>query len=127
VLDPLTVLGLVRARRGDRDVWPLLDEALGLAEPTGALQRIGPVAAARADAAWLQERHERVATETRGALDLALVRSRPPARWAGDRLGSSRPVHEPPPSVACGGADAAAFGFLIAPTQPRCLGAEPTA
>jgi DNA-binding CsgD family transcriptional regulator/tetratricopeptide (TPR) repeat protein len=75
----LTVLGLVRARRGDPDVWPLLDEALELAEPTGELQRIGPAAAARAEAAWLEARHEAVLGETRAALDLALRRRAP---WA---------------------------------------------
>ena len=75
----LTVLALVRARRGDPDVWPLLDEALALAEPTGELQRIGPVAAARAEAAWLEARHERVAMETEAALELALGRQAP---WA---------------------------------------------
>jgi DNA-binding CsgD family transcriptional regulator/tetratricopeptide (TPR) repeat protein len=75
----LTVLGLVRARRGDPDVWPLLDEALELAEPTGELQRIGPAAAARAEAAWLEARHEAVLGETGAALDLALRRRAP---WA---------------------------------------------
>ena len=75
----LTVLALVRARRGDPDVWPLLDEALALAAPTGELQRIGPVAAARAEAAWLEARHDTVATETEGAIDLA---SRRRAPWA---------------------------------------------
>ena len=49
----LTVLALVRARRGDPEVWPLLDEAWALAEPTNELPRLGPVAAARAEAAWL--------------------------------------------------------------------------
>src|SRR5439155_642208 len=44
----LAVLGLVRARRGDPDVWPPLDEAWRLAQPTGELQRIEPPAAARA-------------------------------------------------------------------------------
>jgi tetratricopeptide (TPR) repeat protein len=42
----LVVLGLVRARRGDDDPWTPLDEAQALAEPSGELQRIGPVAAA---------------------------------------------------------------------------------
>ena len=53
--------GLVRARRGDPDVWPLLDDALALAEPTGELQRIGPATAARAEAAWLEGRPETIA------------------------------------------------------------------
>jgi ATP/maltotriose-dependent transcriptional regulator MalT len=75
----LTVLALVRARRGDSDFRPLLDEALALAEPTGELQRIGLVAAARAEAAWLEGRPESVAQETGAALDLAINRRAP---WA---------------------------------------------
>jgi DNA-binding CsgD family transcriptional regulator len=47
------VRGRVRARRGDPDVWPPLDRARELAERTGSLQRIAPVAAARAEARWL--------------------------------------------------------------------------
>jgi hypothetical protein len=50
----LAVLGLVRARRGDPDVWSPLDEAWRLAESTGELQRIEPAAAARVEAAWLE-------------------------------------------------------------------------
>ena len=70
----LTVLGLVRARRGDPEVWPLLDEARALAQPSGELQRIGPAASARAEAAWLAGRNEAVADETEAALELALHR-----------------------------------------------------
>ena len=73
----LTVLALVRARRGDPDVWPALDEALALAEPAGELQRLGPVAAARAEAAWLEGREQDAVGETSAALDLA-VRSHAP-------------------------------------------------
>ena len=68
------VLGLVRARRGDPEVWPPLDEALALAEPTGELPRIAPVAAARAEAAWLEGEHEAVAEATEAALDFAVQR-----------------------------------------------------
>ena len=75
----LVVLGLVRARRGDPDVWPPLDEALVLAEPTGELPRIAPVAAARAEAAWLEGEHEAVAEATEAALDFAVRRRAP---WA---------------------------------------------
>ena len=67
------VLGLVRARRGDPDVWPLLDDAWSLAEPTGELPRIAPVAAARAEAAWLEGRPQVIAAETDAALELALL------------------------------------------------------
>jgi DNA-binding CsgD family transcriptional regulator len=68
----LVVFGLVRARRGDPDVWPPLDEALALAEPTGELPRIAPVAAARAEAAWLEGEWNTVAEATEAALALAV-------------------------------------------------------
>jgi DNA-binding CsgD family transcriptional regulator len=70
----LVVLALVGARRGDSEVWGLLDEAWALAEPTGELPRVGPVAAARAEAAWLEGRPEGVAESTEAALDLAVQR-----------------------------------------------------
>lgn len=73
----LTALGLVRARRGDPDAWPLLDEALAQAAPAGELQQIGPVAAARAEAAWLEGRHEAAAGSARAALELAVKRRAP--------------------------------------------------
>lgn len=52
-LTALTALGRLRARRGDPDPLGPLDEALELAERTGQLQRLWPVAAARAEAGWL--------------------------------------------------------------------------
>jgi DNA-binding CsgD family transcriptional regulator len=70
----LVVLALVRARRGDPALWPLLDEAWTLAEPTGELPRLGPVAAARAEAAWLEGDRDAVAAATEAALPLALER-----------------------------------------------------
>jgi DNA-binding CsgD family transcriptional regulator/tetratricopeptide (TPR) repeat protein len=71
----LSVLGLVRARRGDPSVHEPLEEAHALAEPTGELQRIGPVATARAEAAWLEGNHARVVEVTSHSLELALRRS----------------------------------------------------
>jgi DNA-binding CsgD family transcriptional regulator/tetratricopeptide (TPR) repeat protein len=68
----LEVLGLVRARRGDPGVWEPLDEAWALAEPTGELPRLGLVAAARAEAAWLDGDCAAVAELTDEALRLAL-------------------------------------------------------
>jgi DNA-binding CsgD family transcriptional regulator/tetratricopeptide (TPR) repeat protein len=68
----LTVLGLVRARRGDPGHRPLLDEAWDLAQPTGEFSRLGPVAAARAEAAWLGCDPDGVASATEPALALAL-------------------------------------------------------
>ena len=73
----LTVVGLVRARTGAPDVWSPLDEALALAEPTGELQRIGPVAAARAEASWLEGDHERAAEAAEPGLALAIRRQAP--------------------------------------------------
>jgi DNA-binding CsgD family transcriptional regulator len=77
-IPPLVALALIRARRGDPEVWPLLDEALALAEPTGELQNIAPVAAARAEVAWLEGRPDAVRAETEAALAMA-VRNR--ASW----------------------------------------------
>lgn len=57
----LTTLALVRLRRGDPGVDELLDEALVLALPTRELNRIGRVAAARAERAWYAGRLEDVA------------------------------------------------------------------
>jgi len=68
----LVVLGQVRARRGDPDVWPPLDRALEMAEPSGELQRLALVAAARAEAAWLTGDRQRSLEEARTAFDLAL-------------------------------------------------------
>jgi DNA-binding CsgD family transcriptional regulator/tetratricopeptide (TPR) repeat protein len=67
----LAVLGCVRARRGDPGQWAPLDEALALAEPSGELARLAPVAAARAEAAWLEGRHEVVAEVTEAVFELA--------------------------------------------------------
>ena len=70
-LPALVVLSLVRARRGDPGVDPLLDEALRLALPTGELQRIGRVAAARAELAWYRGDIRRVTEEAMIGLDAA--------------------------------------------------------
>jgi len=70
----LVALALVRARRGDPGHGELLDEAWTLAEPTGELPRIGPVAAARAEVAWMGGDREGVATATEAALALAIER-----------------------------------------------------
>jgi DNA-binding CsgD family transcriptional regulator len=73
----LIARGRVRARRGDPEVWPALDEALALAAPTNALQRIAPVRAARAEAAWLAGDRDRTAAEARAAYDLAVELEHP--------------------------------------------------
>jgi DNA-binding CsgD family transcriptional regulator len=71
------VLGRLRARRGDPDVWAILDEALALAAPTGTLQRLGPVHAARAEAAWTAGDRERAADEAAAAFELAVEKAHP--------------------------------------------------
>ncbi len=67
----LTALSRTRARRGDREMHQILEEALALALPTGDLQRIGPVRAARAEAAWLAGDLQGVIAEGRIGFELA--------------------------------------------------------
>jgi predicted ATPase/DNA-binding CsgD family transcriptional regulator len=69
----LTALAHVRVRRGDPDAMTLLDEALALAMPTGELQRIVPVVAARAEAAWLKCDLEQCVAEARWGFEMALT------------------------------------------------------
>ena len=73
----LLALGRLRARRGDPDAWEALDEALEAAEQTATLQRVGPVRAARAEAAWLAGDVERAGREAATAYDLARAKSHP--------------------------------------------------
>lgn len=56
----LTVLGRLRARRGDPDPDAPLAEAWELATRTGDLQRLWPVAAGRAETAWLAGLPDRI-------------------------------------------------------------------
>ena len=69
---PLVVIGLLRVRRGDPESMQPLDEALELARQTGELQRLGPVAVARAEAAMLLGQSAEViaATEELGAVNV---------------------------------------------------------
>jgi len=79
----LVVLALVRARRGDPGAGELLDEASSLAEPTGELLRMAPVAAARAEVAWLEGKPAVVDGATADCLELALERE---VTWVSDEL-----------------------------------------
>jgi DNA-binding CsgD family transcriptional regulator len=58
----LAVAGPLAARRGE-DAVAALDEALALANRAGEVQRLAPVAAARAEAAWLDGRRAEAAAE----------------------------------------------------------------
>ena len=74
----LTAMGLAYARLGDDRHEAVLDEALRLARPTGELPRVGQVAAALAEAAWLDGDAERSLAATELAWELGLSRRE---RW----------------------------------------------
>jgi hypothetical protein len=73
----LVALGRLRARRGDPGAWALLDDALELASSTGTLQRLAPVRAARAEAAFLGGDKTRAGVEANAAWDLAIRHRHP--------------------------------------------------
>jgi DNA-binding CsgD family transcriptional regulator len=74
----LTPLGQLYARRGNSEVWTTLDEALELAERTGQLSRLGPVRAARAEAALLEGDVARARAEAEAVRDDVFVHG---SRW----------------------------------------------
>jgi DNA-binding NarL/FixJ family response regulator/tetratricopeptide (TPR) repeat protein len=74
-LAPLTVLGLVRARRGEPDAWGPLDEARAIARASGELQMMVGVASARAELAWLEGRPAAAVEETAPVVERALMAS----------------------------------------------------
>jgi DNA-binding CsgD family transcriptional regulator len=61
--DALIVLGTLRTRRGQPGGWRLLDEAAELVARLGYAHLLAPVAAARAEAAWLEGRPAAVLEE----------------------------------------------------------------
>jgi DNA-binding CsgD family transcriptional regulator len=73
----LVALGLVRTRRGDPELWAPLDEALEIALPRHEFQWIGPVAVARAEAAFLEGRGEAIAAEIEPARGFPMRASDP--------------------------------------------------
>ena len=73
----LVALGRLRARRGDPGVAEVLDEALELTVESNTLQRIAPVRAARAEAAYLRGDLRAVAKEAQAALPLATKHRHP--------------------------------------------------
>jgi DNA-binding CsgD family transcriptional regulator len=113
-ITPLVVLGRLRARVGDQSPWPLLDEALDLARRTNELQRLGPTAAARAEARFLEGDTAKVAAETEQTL--ALARDRADA-WALGELWSWRRRAGVPDPVDLGAA-AAPFALELAGDWP---------
>jgi DNA-binding NarL/FixJ family response regulator len=72
------VAGLLAVRTGDAERGrALLDEAQAVAAPTGELQRLAPVAAARAEAAWLRGAVEELDEATAAVAALAAERGQP--------------------------------------------------
>ncbi len=69
----LLALGRLRLRRGDPGVDSALDEALALAGASSTLQRIAPVRAARAEAAFARGDLAACAAEAQAALPLATL------------------------------------------------------
>jgi len=69
-IPPLITAALIAARRGQRSVWLLLDEALGCAEPDDFF-RLGWVWAARAEAAWLAGDNDTARAEAHAGLACA--------------------------------------------------------
>jgi hypothetical protein len=65
------VLGLLRARRGDPDPWTPLAQAHKVAERMGQLFYLWQVAAAEAEAAWLEGRPAAIAGLTDATFELA--------------------------------------------------------
>lgn len=120
----LTTLGVLRARRGDPEQSAPLAEEQALAQATGELCRIGPNAAARAEAAWLAGDDGAVEGETDAALALALERQ---SRWMVGELACWRwraGVREqlPPESAAAPYAETIAGEWRRAAEKWRSLG-----
>ncbi|MGZ4585222.1 MAG: ATP-binding protein [Mycobacterium sp.] len=80
----LTVVGTVRSRRGDPDAQPPLDKAWSIVESSGDLRRLWPVAAARAENAWLGGRTAQIAALVTETYHLAVQTDHP---WAIGELG----------------------------------------
>jgi DNA-binding CsgD family transcriptional regulator/tetratricopeptide (TPR) repeat protein len=70
-VDALVPLGLLQARRGDPDAAATLQEATERAFASGELQWVAPVAAARAEHAWLHGDDHRAAEEAARSFEQA--------------------------------------------------------
>jgi DNA-binding CsgD family transcriptional regulator len=82
-LPALTVLARLGVRRGDQDAAGTLERAWAWAEPTGELQRIAPLAAGRAELAWLAGDPASAAVAVDGAVARA---HRAGQQWVTDEL-----------------------------------------
>jgi DNA-binding CsgD family transcriptional regulator len=82
-LKVLTVLGRLRARRGDPEPWSLLDEALELTGLQTEREQLDALHAARMEAAWLEGDMARARAEAGRVLPLRLERLIDPW-WRGE-------------------------------------------
>jgi DNA-binding CsgD family transcriptional regulator len=71
------------ARRGNEGAHQALNDAWSLAQPTGELQRMAPVAAARAELAWLEENTAAIRAAVEASYELAVSVDQP---WISDEL-----------------------------------------
>ena len=114
----LLVEARIRVRRGDFGAEGLLDEARLLASTSASLFRLGPIYAARAEAAWLAGNPIGAAAEARFAYDLAAGHRQP---WFAGELAYWRwkggEISEPPPHIA------APFAWQIAGDWERAAAA----
>jgi DNA-binding CsgD family transcriptional regulator len=80
----LTVIGQLRSRRGDPDAQTPLDTAWSLVESSGDVRRLWPVAAGRAESAWLTGAIEPIEELVTTTYRLAVDAEHP---WAVGELG----------------------------------------
>jgi DNA-binding CsgD family transcriptional regulator/tetratricopeptide (TPR) repeat protein len=99
-LTALTVLGLVRGRRGDAGAWAALDEAAALARRSNETPRLVPVSAARAELAWLESDEARARAE---AADIWSRAARLGRMCVGELAVWSLRAGVPPPPVRMAG------------------------
>ena len=83
----LATLGVIRTRRGDPGSHEALDQARDAVRSTGQLDQLAAVAAARAEAAWLDGDDAAVVTETDDVLKLAVALN---ADWIAGELAHLR-------------------------------------
>ncbi len=96
----LATLARLHVRRGDPGVDQTIEEAWRLAEPTGELQRMGPVAAGRAELAWLRDDQDGIEPALADTYELGLAARQP---WITDELtfwmwratGTTQPLEGP--------------------------------
>ncbi len=79
----LAALARLQVRRGDPDAEATIEQGLQLAEPTGELQRIAPVAIARSELAWLRDDVNAIEAPIAEAYRLAMAAQQP---WVTDEL-----------------------------------------